>query len=266
MGGQLSYPLARAQEVVAAYDAWSKDLPEAMAAYGYVGHDPDPADPTRKIPTFRITPVYNGDYAEGVSLVQPMLKLNPFNASFYSMPLPTWESTIGRSTLVGDRQAYIRSGMIGDGGWHPGMIAALTHAMETAPSPDSFVVWTHGRGKVNHPDGENHGPFPHRDKRYIFELKTIWDDPAAMRANVEWAYDFGEALSADFYGAYVNYIDPLQKDWAHAYYGDNLARLQAIKAAADPHGFFAFQQSVDSKFEPDLSRPLDLSPLNRTIV
>jgi hypothetical protein len=87
-----------------------------------------------------------------------------------------------------------------------------------------------------------------------------------MRANVEWAYDFGEALSADFDGAYVNYIDPLQKDWAHAYYGDNLGRLQTIKAAADPHGFFAFQQSVDSKFEPDLSRPLDLSPLNRTIV
>lgn len=266
MGGQLSYPLERAQEVVAAYNGWSKDLPEAMAAYGYVGHDPDPAEPTRKIPTFRITPVFNGEYAEGVGLVQPMLRLKPFNATFYSMPLPTWEATIGRSTLVGDRQAYIRSGMIGESGWHSEMIAALQHAMETAPSPDSFVVWTHGRGKVDRPDGDNHGPYPHRDKRYIFELKCIWDDPAAMRANVEWAYDFGEALSTDFHGAYVNYIDPLQKGWAEAYYGDNLTRLRAIKSAADPTGFFHFQQSVDSKFEPDLSRPLDLSPLNRTIV
>ncbi|MFG2820927.1 FAD-binding oxidoreductase [Kitasatospora sp. NPDC048365] len=266
MGGELSYPLQRAQEVVAAYDAWAKDVPQAMAAYGYVGRDPDPADPTRKVPTFRITPVFNGEYADGVDLLQPMLRLHPFNVSVYSMPLPTWEATIGRSTLVGDRQAYIRSGVIGEDGWRGDMIEALQDAMENAPSPDSFVVWTHGRGKVMHPDGDNHGPYPHRDKRYVFELKAIWTDPADTRTNVEWAFDVGEALSADFQGAYVNYIDPLQKDWAVAYYGDNLARLKAIKAAADPTGFFRFQQSVDSTFEPDLSRPLDLSPINRTLV
>ncbi|MFI5798356.1 FAD-binding oxidoreductase [Streptomyces sp. NPDC051677] len=266
LGGGLSFPLERAEEVIGAYDAWARDVPGAMAAYGYVGHDPDPAEPTRKIPSFRITPVFNGPYADGIEQLRPMLKLNPFDVRLYSVPLPTLEMAIGRSTLVGDRQAYIRSGMIGDGGWTKDMIKAVRKAMAGAPSPDSFVVWTHGRGKVNDPALIGQGPYPHRDKRYVFELKAIWNDPAETRANVEWAYDFGEALSADFHGAYVNYIDPLQEDWATAYYGSNLDRLQRIKKAADPDGFFRFQQSVDSTFEPDLSRPLDLSPLNRTFV
>ncbi|RAG85780.1 hypothetical protein DN069_09740 [Streptacidiphilus pinicola] len=265
LGGRLSYPLERASEVIAAYDAWTKDLPEAMAAYGHVGLEPDPAEPTRKIPAFRITPVYNGEYADGTDLIQPMLRLAPFDARFYSMPLPAWESVMGRSTVVGERQAYIRSGMIGETGWHPDMIHSVQEMIARSPSPDSFVAWTHGRGKVRHPDGQNHGPYPHRDRRYIFELKAVWTDPAQTRSNVEWAFDFGEALSADFHGAHVNDMDPLRKDWATAYYGENLARLRAIKAATDPDGFFRFQQSVDSAFEPDLRRPLDLSPLNRTI-
>jgi hypothetical protein len=266
LGGQLSYPLERAEEVIAAYDAWTKTLPDAMAAYGYVGLQPDPAQPSRRIPAFRITPVYNGTYADGIDLLQPMLGLDPFDAQLHSVPLPALEMAIGRSTLVGDRQAYIRSGMIGDPGWTKDMIKAVQQAMATAPSPDSFVVWTHGQGKVLKPDCSDLGAYPHRDKRFIFELKSIWNDPADTRANVEWAYDFGEALSSQFHGAYVNYIDPLQKGWAKAYYGDNLERLQKIKKEADPTGFFRFQQSVDSTFEPDVSRPLDLSPLNRTLV
>ncbi|QNP68612.1 FAD-binding oxidoreductase [Streptomyces roseirectus] len=268
LGGALSYRLERAEEVIAAYDAWAAKLPPQMAAYGYVGHDPDPAEPTRRIPVFRITPVHNGPYAEGAALLAPMLKLNPLDVRLHSMPLPRLEMAIGRSTLVGDRLAYIRSGMIGDQqGWTPGMIRTLRDAMATAPSTDTFAVWTHGRGKVADPALAGQGPYPHRDKRYVFEVKAIWADPADTRANVEWAVRLGEAMKDDFQGAYVNYIDPLQEKWATAYYGErNLAELRRIKKAADPEGFFTFQQSVDSAFEPDLSAPLDLSPLNRTLL
>ncbi|WP_369170531.1 FAD-dependent oxidoreductase [Streptomyces sp. R28] len=267
LGGQLSFPLDRAEEVIAAYDAWAAQVPAAMAAYGYVGHDVDPAEPTRKIPTFRITPVFNGAYADGVEHLRPMLKLSPIEVRLYSVPLPALEMTIGRSTLVRDRLAYIRSGMIRDDkGWQSQTIKDLHKAMAAAPSKDSFVVWTHGRGKVLKPDCADLGPYPHRDKRYVFELKAIWNDPADTRLNVEWAYQLGEKLSPALDGAYVNYIDPLQKDWAKAYYGSSLPRLKQIKKDADPTGFFRFQQSVDSDFEPDVTPPLDLSPLNRTFL
>jgi FAD/FMN-containing dehydrogenase len=45
-------------------------------------------------------------------------------------------------------------------------------------------------------------------------------------------------------GAYVNYLNPGQKDWAKAYYGANLPRLRQVIRKYDPDRVFDFQQSV----------------------
>jgi hypothetical protein len=45
-------------------------------------------------------------------------------------------------------------------------------------------------------------------------------------------------------GAYVNYLNPGQTDWAKAYYGANLPRLRKVIKKYDPDGVFSFAQSV----------------------
>jgi hypothetical protein len=45
-------------------------------------------------------------------------------------------------------------------------------------------------------------------------------------------------------GAHQNYADPELRDWAEAYYGANLGRLEQVKAAYDPDDVFRFPQSV----------------------
>ncbi len=47
-------------------------------------------------------------------------------------------------------------------------------------------------------------------------------------------------------GAYVNYLDPGQRDWATAYYGDNLPRLRQVARHYDPERILTFPQSVNS--------------------
>ncbi len=46
-------------------------------------------------------------------------------------------------------------------------------------------------------------------------------------------------------GAYVNYLDPLLKDWQSAYYGANYARLSQIKKQYDPGRVFNMAQGVE---------------------
>ena len=45
-------------------------------------------------------------------------------------------------------------------------------------------------------------------------------------------------------GAYVNYLNPGQRDWASAYYGANLPRLRQVIKKYDPDRVFDFAQSV----------------------
>jgi FAD/FMN-containing dehydrogenase len=44
--------------------------------------------------------------------------------------------------------------------------------------------------------------------------------------------------------AYLNYIDPTLPNWATAYYGDNLSRLQQTAHKYDPDAVFAFAQGL----------------------
>jgi FAD/FMN-containing dehydrogenase len=261
--GDITYPLTAAQDVIGAYNEWTQTLPNEMAAYGYLGSQPDPARPGLTIPSFRITAVYNGPHADGIDWLNTMLKLPSTKVEFYDMELPLWEDKIGKSTLVGDRQAYIRSGILPVGAMTAAVIDIYQRFMADAPSPDSFVVWTHGGGKISAVAPQDTA-FVHREPGFIYELKSIWSNPVVARENIEWAYHFGEALAPHFRGAYANYIDPLLTDWPEKYYGDNYARLEKIKHTVDPNGVFAFQQGIGSTFRPVAAEPLDLSPLSRT--
>jgi hypothetical protein len=89
--------------------------------------------------------------------------------------------------------------------------------------------------------------FVHRDAEWIMDVGLAWDASdswdAVTRARL-WQDRFYDALRAFTVGAYQNFIDPSLTDWRTAYYGKNLARLEAIKKKIDPDRVFDFPQAI----------------------
>lgn len=264
--GQIRFELERAEDVIGYYNEWVETLPDEMAVYGYWGQQPNIVHPGERIKVLGLTPAFNGPFAEGMDYLKDILKLAPLSAAIHDMTLPEWEAYNGAFTLVRSRSAYMRSLILKPLGMTTDIAKTFVKYIDTAPSPDSFAVWTHGGGEISKRSADETA-FPHREARFIPQVKAIWeaDRPGDARENVLWAHEFFEALSADATGAYVNYIDPLLHDWPEKYYRNNYERLVRIKQRVDPDNFFKFQQSIGSTFNHPAPPLADLSPLNRTI-
>jgi FAD/FMN-containing dehydrogenase len=92
--------------------------------------------------------------------------------------------------------------------------------------------------------------FVHRDALFSVSFRAdisseAADTPAGRVAAHGFVDDGFAVLDPRSAGeTYQNFVDAKLTDWAHSYYGENLARLVRIKSKYDPSGAFRFAQSV----------------------
>ncbi|MFD7641730.1 FAD-binding oxidoreductase [Kitasatospora sp. NPDC059795] len=146
---------------------------------------------------------------------------------------PTWEG--GRLTRTG---FVAVSRMLGPRPVDP---AKVTELMTGHSGVDLLLDSLGGAVADLAPDAT---AFPHRHSlasAQIYAGATPATE-ARVKATVDAIRDGLARLGA--HGGYVNYIDATLPDWGHAYYGENLPRLQSVACRYDPDGVFAFPQSV----------------------
>ncbi|SEG88950.1 FAD/FMN-containing dehydrogenase [Nonomuraea solani] len=107
-----------------------------------------------------------------------------------------------------------------------------------------FVPWAGAIGRVA-PDAS---AFVHRSPRFLLKQAVQVGFRATDGRRLDahaWLRRSWERVSPWASGAvYPNYPDADLENWAQAYYGANLPRLRAVKAAYDPAGLFRFAQSL----------------------
>jgi FAD/FMN-containing dehydrogenase len=83
------------------------------------------------------------------------------------------------------------------------------------------------------------------DTQYCIQYYSSWTRAADTPAHVANVAKIYAAMRPFMPGAsYVNYCDLDLPDYAHAYWGDNLPRLMAVKEQYDPQNLFRHAQSV----------------------
>ncbi|MFY8094579.1 MAG: FAD-binding oxidoreductase [Niveispirillum sp.] len=92
--------------------------------------------------------------------------------------------------------------------------------------------------------------YVHRGNDWLFSVEMNWwlpTDPAGLiDENLNWQKDFYALANkvCGAVGAYQNFPDPTLDDYARAYYGNNLARLQQVKKKVDPKSIFTYGQGI----------------------
>jgi FAD/FMN-containing dehydrogenase len=90
--------------------------------------------------------------------------------------------------------------------------------------------------------------FPHRTARFLLKQAVVVEAGASRRdhdAARAWLHRSWETVHPwGSGGVYPNFPDPDLQSWARAYHGPNFERLQQVKATYDPDGFFRFPQSI----------------------
>jgi FAD/FMN-containing dehydrogenase len=228
----LRFPAGSAANVLGAWQQWIADAPpELWTNMVITGGSP---------PTCRVGGCFVGTAAALNSLLAGFLAKTSAKPAgrlvqaknyldamkYFAGSPPARESFVASSRML--------PGPVGDP-------AALVDLLAGRSEMDMLLDSLGGAVAAIEPSGS---AFPHRKALASAQLYQKTAPATANKATTELG-EVRDRLGSLVGGTgYVNYIDPAMPDWANAYYGGNLPRLQSIAKQYDPDAVFSFPQAI----------------------
>lgn len=182
-----------------------------------------------------------GPVEELEALLAPLLAI--FSPSPFLRPLSWLEAAEELAGQGIDQVSFKNGSAFVDEPLPPEAIALAVSQMSAAPAPANLISFFAMGGAIAEV-APGATAFPHRRALFDVQIQAYWQETWQEAGNVAWVNGFRQALAPYTSGAYVNYIDAVQPDWATAYYGSNLSRLQRIKKHYDPGNIFDAPQAI----------------------
>lgn len=191
---------------------------------------------------FSISACYVGPAAEGEPALRPLLAFgSPAEARLAETPYLRMQSAAD-AVFPRGRRYYWKAQFLRD--LTDAAIDTLLRAYATAPSAASLLVLQHVGGAIARVP-QSATAYVHRDAVYDCFPIAIWDDPAADDSHIQWARAVWDAMRPfSTGGVYANNLGDEGEDRVHAAYGENHARLAALKAEYDPENVFRGNQNI----------------------
>lgn len=239
-------------DAIAVLDAWQHWIPTA---------DPRVNSRFTLFPssagTVLMTALFEGSAQEWEAAVAPLTaRFRPVEYSVQTVP---YLETVGKFS---ERVPTIRAKFVpalARGPLPADALKVLERWHRGAPAGVKTGLYGLG-GKVLGAAAAAKSAFAHRDALFCVEYLGHWPDPAQDAEHLRWLAGVRDEMHEFMTGgAYVNSPDRDLANWPHAYYGENLPRLMAVKRRYDPDNVFDFEQSIPTGLTPAQARAAGLS-------
>jgi FAD/FMN-containing dehydrogenase len=230
------HPYARARDAMRFYDDFCAGAADELSV------DAALVTATSGERLFNISACYCGDHETGERILRPLLDHGaPVESSLSAVSYLQIQSG-GDSLFPRGRRYYWKAQFLRT--LTDTAIDALLDVYARAPSITSLVVLQHVGGAIARVSASA-TPYANRDARYDCFPISIWQDPSEDDAAIRWARDVWSALKPfSTGGVYANNLGDEGEDRVRAAYGENHARLAALKAKYDPSNFFRLNQNI----------------------
>jgi FAD/FMN-containing dehydrogenase len=219
LGGLVLHPFSQATEVLRFYRDFTASQPDELQTWAGILTAPDGNL------VVGLVPCYVGALNEGERLLAPLRRFgSPVADTVASIPYVVMQTTFDAAFPPG-RLGYWKSGLanrITDEA-----IAATVEYASRVPSPQTDTAYYH------------------RDMQYDLIVLSGWNDRADTERNIRWTRELFAAWEPHLGGAaYVNDLGDEGEERVRSAYGENYARLAALKARYDPTDLFRVNQNI----------------------
>ena len=235
LSGSLSYPYDRARDAMRFYHAFAKAAPDELSL------DAALATTLAGERVFSISTCYVGPIDEGERIIKP---LRVYGAPIQDQVAPRCYLEIqsaGDAVFPRGRRYYWKAQFLRE--LSDAAIDTLLAVYLAAPAESLLVLQQVGGAIARLP--VNATPYANRDALYDCFPISIWDDPTEDAARIRWAREAWDAMRPfSTGGVYANNLGEEGTERIEAAYGENHARLRALKNKYDPTNFFRLNQNI----------------------
>jgi FAD/FMN-containing dehydrogenase len=235
LAGSVLYPYDRARDAMRFYHAFARAAPDELSLDAALATTPSGER------VFSISGCYVGPIDEGERALKP---LRAYGAPIQDQIAPRSYVEIqsaGDAIFPRGRRYYWKAQFLRE--LSEAAIDTLLAAYVTAPA-ESLLVLQHVGGAIARVP-VTATPYANRDALYDCFPIAIWDHPADDTTRIRWARELWNAMRPfSTGGVYANNLGEEGMERIEAAYGENYARLLALKKKYDPTNFFRLNQNI----------------------
>jgi hypothetical protein len=239
LGGMVLHPFNCATEVLRFYREFTASQPDELQTWAGILTGPDGNL------VVALIPCYVGSLEAGERLLAPLRRFgSPVADTVAPIPYVTMQSMFDAALPPG-RLDYWKTGLTDR--LDDEVIAAAVEYARQVPSPLSVIIFAEFHGAYSRV-GKTDTAYYHRGLQYDLIALSVWTDPAETPRHIRWARELFAAWEPHLPCAvYVNDLGDEGEERAHSAYGENYARLVALKTKYDPSNFFRLNQNIKPK-------------------